>query len=190
MTYRTSPHATTNATPSSLFLGREIRTRFDLLKPDLESTVSTKQSTQVSHHDQHAKQRQFSLKEKAMVKNFRSGPTWVPGIIVAQLAPVTFLIEVQDGLKWKRHIDHIKSLGESTVIKPTEMSHTEDTIPNLTSLQVQQDILPTKGNSLIDTCKNFSADFSLIYKGRNVVIFNVSLMMCTVLALIIRKSKK
>ena len=89
LTYHTSPHATTNATPASLFLGREIRTRFDLLKPDLESTVSAKQSAQAARRDQHAKLRHFTVKENVMVRNFCAGPTWIPGIIFKQLAPIT-----------------------------------------------------------------------------------------------------
>ena len=44
LTYRSTPHATTNRSPASLFLGRNIRTRFDLLKPDLRRQVSDKQA--------------------------------------------------------------------------------------------------------------------------------------------------
>ncbi len=33
LSYRSTPHATTNVSPSKLFLQRKIRTRFDLLKP-------------------------------------------------------------------------------------------------------------------------------------------------------------
>ena len=38
--YRSTPHSTTGVTPSSLFLKREMRTRFDLLRP---AEVSRKQ---------------------------------------------------------------------------------------------------------------------------------------------------
>ena len=41
--YRSTPHSTTGVTPSSLFLKREMRTRFDLLRPDQEAEVSRKQ---------------------------------------------------------------------------------------------------------------------------------------------------
>jgi hypothetical protein len=40
LTYRTTPNATTNEKPSQLLMGRKIRTRLDLLKPDGESHVS------------------------------------------------------------------------------------------------------------------------------------------------------
>ena len=42
LTYRSSPHATTGVTPCSLFLKHQLRTRFDLLRPDPESHVTEK----------------------------------------------------------------------------------------------------------------------------------------------------
>ena len=38
LTYHTSPHTTTNVAPCSLFLGRNVRTRFDLLQPSVGKT--------------------------------------------------------------------------------------------------------------------------------------------------------
>ena len=46
--------------------------------------------------------------QSVMVKNFRTGPTWIPGIIVQQLGPLTYMIEVSAGKFWKRHVDHVK----------------------------------------------------------------------------------
>ena len=51
LSHRLSPHATTGVTPSALFLQRKIHTRLDLLKPDIKSFVSLKQSQQKLHHD-------------------------------------------------------------------------------------------------------------------------------------------
>ena len=43
-----------------------------------------------------------------MALNMREGPKWKPGIFVEQLGPLTYLVEVQGGFKWKRHIDHLR----------------------------------------------------------------------------------
>ena len=111
LSYCTIPHATTGVAPCTLFLGRSIHTRFDLLKPNLESSVAGKQAEQKSQHDKHAHQREFSIGEKVMVKNLQPGPTWIPGTVTKQLGPVTFSITMDDGQVWKHHIDHIKALG-------------------------------------------------------------------------------
>lgn len=112
LSYRTLPHATTNRTPASLFLGRAVRTRFELLKPNLEKTVCEKQADQVFTHDRRVKERTFILNQHVLVKNFRPGPQWVSGKIVRQLAPLTFTVEVQDGMLWRRHVDHLKAIGD------------------------------------------------------------------------------
>ena len=52
-----------------------------------------------------------------MVKKLRPGTTWVPGEITKQLGPVTFEIRVGNGQTWKRHVDHIKTLGDKDILK-------------------------------------------------------------------------
>ncbi len=53
--YPNSLHATTNSSPSELFLQRKVRTRFDLLYPDLKSRVVSKQEDQKKQHDKHSR---------------------------------------------------------------------------------------------------------------------------------------
>ena len=57
--YRNTPHSTTGMTPAELLLGRKLRSRLDLIKPDLTNQVVRKQNKQKAHHDQHARQRSF-----------------------------------------------------------------------------------------------------------------------------------
>ena len=59
LTYRSTVHSTTGVTPSSLFFKRELRTRFDLRRPDLESEVARKQAQQKDHHDRRSSSRKF-----------------------------------------------------------------------------------------------------------------------------------
>ena len=144
MTYRSTPHTTTNVAPCTLFLQREIRTRFHLLQPDPERTVCAKQAEQVTHHDQHAKQRSFQIGQKVMVKNMRPGPDWIPAVIAQQLGPVSFLVDVESGLRWKRHIDHIRELADLPMITPQANPQTSDDTdtfisPSLTSSSDNQD---------------------------------------------------
>ncbi|CAC5425906.1 unnamed protein product [Mytilus coruscus] len=43
LAYRNTPHTTTNETPSKLFMGRHLRNRLDLIKPDINRQVQDKQ---------------------------------------------------------------------------------------------------------------------------------------------------
>ena len=69
LSYRSTPHATTGVASSTLFLGRQLRTRLDLVKPDLSQTVHDKQASQKSYHDQYAHQQEFVIGEHIMAKN-------------------------------------------------------------------------------------------------------------------------
>lgn len=108
LSYRTTPHTTTQQTPCSLFLGRAVRTHLDLLRPNLGDRVMAKQAAQKDCHDQHAHSRSLKAGQPVMVKNMRPGDNWIPGVVLKQLGPVSFLVDVGEGRTWKRHLDHLK----------------------------------------------------------------------------------
>ena len=87
LTYHTTPHATTSVAPCTLFLQRQLRTRFHLLQPDCERKVNEKQAEQVASHDQHAKKRNLVVGQEVMARNLLPGTKWVPGVIIQQLGP-------------------------------------------------------------------------------------------------------
>ena len=43
-----------------------------------------------------------------MVRNVRPGPDWIAGTVLEVLGPVTYVVETEDGSKWKRHVDQLK----------------------------------------------------------------------------------
>ena len=97
----------------------------------------------MTHHDQHAKQQSFQIGQKVMVKNTRPGPDWIPAVIAQQLGPVSFLVDVESGLRWKRHIDHIRELADLPMITPQANPQTSDDTdtfisPSLTSASDNQ----------------------------------------------------
>ena len=107
LTYRSTPHATTGEIPAFLFLRRQVRTRFDLLRPSLEQKVSNKQADQKQQHDQHVRLREFVPGDKVLAKN-RS--EWIPAVVLQKLGPLTYLIDVGQGRTWRRHIDLLKKI--------------------------------------------------------------------------------
>ena len=140
LTYRSTRHSTMRETPSKLFLGRELRTRLDLLKLDCQNQVLVKQSNQKQQHDQHARNRVFEVDQKVMVRNMRPGPTWIPGVIIQQIGPVSYLVDVHGEKPWKCQVDQFKELmGESEVI-PVEVS------PQLEPMEPQEVFVPEDYN--------------------------------------------
>ena len=64
LNYRTTPQGTTGVPPSQLLMGRQLRTRLDLVTPDLTKHVQDAQSNQKNFHDQHARCRNFVAGDK------------------------------------------------------------------------------------------------------------------------------
>ena len=108
LTYRSTPHASTGRTPARLFLQRELRTRFSLLRPDAASYVLNKQSAQKLSHDKSAVAREFYTGEAVHVKDLVKSDTWWPGVVTQRTAPKSYVITLTDGRIWKRHVDHLR----------------------------------------------------------------------------------
>ncbi|XP_062501405.1 uncharacterized protein K02A2.6-like [Corticium candelabrum] len=69
--YRFLPHATTGISPSELFLGRQLRTRLFLLKPDVEESVREKQAKQLKEPAITCTVRQFQPGDLVWAQDYR-----------------------------------------------------------------------------------------------------------------------
>ena len=141
LSYRTTPHATTKEKPCVLLMGRSLRTRLDLLRPNHETQVLDQQAHQKSNHDKNCKERQFTEGELVLAKNFSSGPKWFTGVIEAVLRPLSYLIKLEDGRIIKRHIDHLlnhsdckePSVDDELPLGPTLTQETSPVVNSETS---------------------------------------------------------
>lgn len=122
--YRTTPHTKTGETPSALFLKRQLRTRLSLIKPDREKFVQRKQESMKKHHDKNRTcVRYFKVGEKVLVKTKLIGGKkwkllvkttliggkkwkWIPGIILTVKGPLTYLVKVDNKVRFC-HVDHL-----------------------------------------------------------------------------------
>ena len=107
LAYRNTPHSTTGEAPSQLFLGRRLRTRLDLLKPDLRLKISNRQIDQTVTKGG-AVTREFSIGQTVIARNYTGSKKWVPGIIRTQLGPLSYEVEVKPGLVWRRNTDQLR----------------------------------------------------------------------------------
>ena len=113
LTYRITPHSTTNVANCTLVLKRELRTRFDIMRPDVSGNVAAKQAQQKFYHDQHSAGRELFIGQRVMVRNLRAGDKWVPGTIMERTGPLSYLVQVAGGQMWKRHIDQLRQMNDS-----------------------------------------------------------------------------
>jgi hypothetical protein len=116
-TYRNTPHATTGQCPAQLFLNRQPRTRFSLLKPQpLSVHVQAQQERQKLNHDKRAHEPQeFQEGEVVRIKNFpNSFPRYVKGQIVQKLGPYRYKVKIGTRVRVV-HLEQIRSTGELDV---------------------------------------------------------------------------
>ena len=97
--------------PGDLFLKRKLRTRLDLLCPDVNKTVQQEQAKQKQNHDHHCQSHEHFIGQNVSAHNFCAGPTWTAGVIVERLGPLTYLVQVTSGVFWRRHVDHLCPTG-------------------------------------------------------------------------------
>ena len=99
MSYRSTPYTTTLFTPAQLFIGRNISTKIDLIKP---SRLIVKKKS----HDEN-EIRSFSSKDNVIVRFFGGKEHWKNGKILKKLICKMYLVSL-DGKCYRRHIDQIK----------------------------------------------------------------------------------
>ena len=113
LVYRTTPHSTTEMRPDVLFLRRHLRTRLTLTQPNHQPTVERHQQQQKRVHDRSSATVLFKQGQAVMVRNQRGKKQWIPGRIMCQKGPVTYLVRVDNRVRFC-HADHLRK----TNIKP------------------------------------------------------------------------
>lgn len=98
----------------------------DLIRPDTSSHVIKKQGSQKENHDRSAKERQFFVGQTVMARNLRPGPDWVPAVIVERTGPLSYIVETNDHIIWKRHVDLLREYSVREDISKGEFDTNTD----------------------------------------------------------------
>lgn len=106
MQYRITAQSTTGESPAELLMHRRPRSRLDLVYPATDNKVLDKQAQSRKDHTGQG-ERMFHTGDSVWALNFAGIPKWLPGVLETKLGPVSFLVKLQDGRTWKRHVDHI-----------------------------------------------------------------------------------
>ena len=83
-----------------------------IVDADLGVAVSQKQARQKKNHDLHSHSRDFHVGERVLVRNMRP--------IVEHRGPLSYLVQVANGVVWRRHVDHLRQ----TIDSPQEEEET------------------------------------------------------------------
>lgn len=146
LSYRTTPHSTTKTSPCELFLRRVVRTRLEIMKPDLRKSVQGRQELQKLQHDDTAQDRKFQPGQDVMVRNYGQGDKWIPGVVESVTGPLSYTVRVRQGIYWKRHIDQLRGWTPASSTPPTETPLIQDmvlpTVSDETSLSQPPDRTP------------------------------------------------
>jgi len=109
LSYRTTPHSTTNTTPAFLFLGRALQTRLSLVKPNLRKSVESQQARMYMPVKQPA--REFCTGETVQVRDYRANcDKWIAGEVTKRTGPISYQVDV-GGSTWRRHTDQMIASG-------------------------------------------------------------------------------
>ena len=89
----------------------------------MNKSVNVEQAKQKNNYDSRCRSHEYFVGQNVQAHNFRAGSRWVAGVIVERLGPLTYLVQADSGVFWRRHIDHLHSAHD----KPVEQS---TTVPN------------------------------------------------------------
>ena len=121
---RTTPHSTTGRTPADLFMGRSLRTRLDLIHPDVRARVDQQQARNKEQYDRSTVIQNLGKGSPVWVRDYRDhSRKWQPGV-VAVGAGSSFKVQVGDQV-WRRH-------GEQ--LRPRDPTSSGVVLPKVTSL--------------------------------------------------------
>lgn len=113
--YRNSVHCSTNETPAKLMLGRELRTKLDLILPS--SSVAAPDSEVITLSGS----RKFNIGQTVWVRCFiAQKPVWRVGVILNKNGNRMFTVDVKDVGTCVRHVDQL--------LRYSGQSHIDDAV--------------------------------------------------------------
>ncbi|XP_015778003.1 PREDICTED: uncharacterized protein K02A2.6-like [Acropora digitifera] len=128
--YRNTPHSTTDVSPTQLFLERPLRTRLDLVKPNLNRKMVNRQHQQRiirAANEKGRHRRQLEVGDSVMLRDYRRDLKWRAGLIVNKTGPLMYEVEVAPEIIWRRHIDQLKP----TAVEVTDTDTVEASQPKV-----------------------------------------------------------
>ncbi|CAK5104917.1 unnamed protein product [Meloidogyne enterolobii] len=108
--YRASPHPKLDGeSPSSLFLGRQIRSKIDILRYIPKENLKLEGGEVKERNTRRIKE--FSIGDKVWARDHSSHKKWSPGVILEERGEYIYKVEMESGAFKIAHIDQLRSRG-------------------------------------------------------------------------------
>ncbi|CAA9997997.1 unnamed protein product [Nesidiocoris tenuis] len=104
--YRAAVHRTTGRSPSEMMMGRQMRTKLTLLKPDINDRVDYNLMKQRQHHG-FTPLREFNVGESVWIKRKKEDKTFSKAVVKEKNGPLSYLV-IQDGVERRVHADQMR----------------------------------------------------------------------------------
>ena len=136
--YRNTNHSTTGTSPAILMLNRPLRSRLDIIKPNIGNKVVNSQETQI--HNRGGVNREFKVGEQIYARDYRSAkPSWAKGTVVDKVGPVSYTVGLDEerdntSMTWRRHSDQIIR-RESQLVHPVRQPEEIDVDNNTENIR-------------------------------------------------------
>lgn len=116
LSYRNTPQKSTGRPPAELMCGRRLRTRLDLLKPDVRARMDAANFRQQRDHDKSSVPRSFMAGDPVWVMNHH-GYGQQPGEVIRRTGALSYVVLI-NGLRCRKHADQLRF--RCTTKKPSE----------------------------------------------------------------------
>lgn len=114
--YRNTEHCTTGESPAVLLMGRRLRTRLDVLRPDRERKVLKSQNSQTTASG--GSDRELGIGQDIWYRTYLKGQKWQPGKVIRTLGSTDYKVTDTSGNELHRHIDQLRRRTRNSLVCP------------------------------------------------------------------------
>lgn len=123
LAYRRTIHPSTGKSPSMLVFGRQIKSRIDLMIPVSEDKSFARE----------VEKRSFEENDRVAARDYLSASEkWRFGVVSEKIGRLHYLVKLDDGRIWKRHIDQLRQgpIAHDSDFHQTSDNNIENNIQN------------------------------------------------------------
>lgn len=131
MDYRNTTHCSTKETPAKLFLGRSVRTRFDMIKPPIlkEEFVNSQEKSIQNHKGKRFLE--FKSGQNIYIRDYTNPnkPKWAQATVKEKVGTLSYNCILTNNRVIRRHLDQIRPrLGDKVeqIVDSTRMQGESD----------------------------------------------------------------